>query len=114
MIIVISLLSQLAWTLYLGSAFVLGRAKDHDSDWPNTIFMVTKYPAFASIFIGPAKTILADHRAPSVWQLFIVLLQLLFWWLNRNAGDDDRWNRTKKRLSERVQEVGGRLVVVPA
>lgn len=35
------------------------------------------------------------------------------WWVFRNAdNDDDRWKRRKKKLTEAVKQVGGKLIVV--
>lgn len=44
---------------------------------------------------------------------FTMAMELLIWFLMRDVDDDDRWKRRRKRLTERVAEVGGRLTVVP-
>lgn len=43
-----------------------------------------------------------------------VLLDALVWLLFRNADDDDRWKRRRRRLAQKVAVRGGQLVVVPA
>jgi hypothetical protein len=40
--------------------------------------------------------------------------QLLNWFAFKDIDNDDRWKRRKKKLTEKVKERAGRLVVVPA
>lgn len=38
----------------------------------------------------------------------------MYWLLSKtDRDDDDRWKRRKQRLAEKVEELGGKLVVVP-
>jgi hypothetical protein len=68
-------------------------------------------PAVAAQFA--ADTLLSN---PSLgWRVLLAALNLLNWFLLKDAGgDDDRWKRRKAKLAEKVSQVGGRLVVEPA
>jgi hypothetical protein len=74
---------------------------------------VLKWPALAGIISFWATDVLVQHvRIPS--DVFFFALFLGFWFFFRNAGDNN--NRKKKkepRVRARLQQVGGRLVVVP-
>ena len=49
------------------------------------------------------------------WIPFGVLIDLVTWWFYKDRyGDDDRWQRRAKRVSDVVRNVGHRLVVTPA
>jgi hypothetical protein len=43
---------------------------------------------------------------------FFFILNVIVWF--RDKGDDDRWKRRRKRLSEKVTVTNGQLKVVPA
>lgn len=49
------------------------------------------------------------------WQTFWTALNVLCWLVARNKkDDDDRWKRRGKKLAEKIERQGARLVVVPA
>lgn len=41
-----------------------------------------------------------------------LLLVYYLWWWHRK--DDDRWKKRRRKLTEKIKEAAGRLVVVPA
>jgi hypothetical protein len=46
--------------------------------------------------------------------LFGFVADLLAWWLFKDVDkDDDRWKRRRRKLTEKIQRSGSRLVVVP-
>lgn len=47
------------------------------------------------------------------WNTLVIFCDLMNWFMLKNLDDDDRWKRRRKKLSEKVARVGGRLVAVP-
>jgi hypothetical protein len=58
--------------------------------------------------------VLAAHDGRSWWVMAPLYVGMITWCLLMKNDDDDRWKRRRKRLSERVQAVGGKLVVAPS
>jgi Flp pilus assembly protein TadB len=52
------------------------------------------------------------HDPWNVMRLFWTGVNLLIWWLFRNR-HDDRWNKRRRKLAEKVQQIGGKLVITP-
>lgn len=47
------------------------------------------------------------------WNSFFIACTVLNWWLLKDADDDDRWKRRKRKLAEKIERQGARLVAVP-
>jgi hypothetical protein len=65
--------------------------------------------------VGVLETVLAGEGG-GFWIWVGHALQFACWWIYKNVDDDDedRWKRRKAKLKEKVAQLGGRLVVVPA
>lgn len=48
------------------------------------------------------------------WTALFIVIDGLFWWRYRNVGDDDTWKNLKKKVTEKIEAIRGRLVIVPA
>lgn len=51
---------------------------------------------------------------PPLFQAGLLLLDLLYWRLFRDVGDDDRWKRRRAKTAAAVRRVGARLTLTPA
>jgi hypothetical protein len=58
------------------------------------------------------KAVEEGHTDP--WRLAGMGFDLIMCWFFRHDDDDDRWKRRLKDAGEKVAELAGRLVVVPA
>ncbi len=48
------------------------------------------------------------------WNYIFMGLDVVCWFVLKNRqDDDDRWNRRKKKVTEKVKALGGKLTVVP-
>lgn len=67
-----------------------------------------------AVAVAAVTAALTDY-GPLWSQAFMTALNIVGWWLYKNVGgDDDRWKRRRQKLAEKVEQVGGRLVVAPA
>lgn len=111
----------LSW-LFTMSYLVRAWARLFDSQWlaraselANDLWNEIKYLYLAENVIGPFLDNAADGRAAGPVDYIASLLGAgLWWWMGRVFDDDDRWKKRKAKLTEKVSQVGGRLVVVPA
>ncbi len=53
---------------------------------------------------------MADNHTSAGISTFFGVLFIWLWWMNDG---NDRWKKTKKKLAEKVAEIGGKLQVVP-
>jgi hypothetical protein len=89
----------------------LARARQLANDLWNEL----KYVYLIESVVGPFLDNVQFGKPATVWDYIGVLVGvgLWFYW-RRYFKDDDRWQRRKRKLAEKVEQVGGRLVVVPA
>lgn len=79
----------------------------------NTVWKWTKWPALAYVVTIPASRAIVVGEV--TWFDWLSTVWLLWAWFRfRDVGDDDLGKRLKRRATEAVQRVGGKLVVVPA
>lgn len=78
----------------------------------NTLWLITKYLAFAYVCLGPAMWLTLNGKL-NWWDGAAEALNVWLWWAYKDMGDDDWKKRLKKRLTEAVRAIHGRLVVVP-
>ncbi len=79
----------------------------------NFLWRWSKWPALVWVIMEvPFQIMLREDI--NGWDYLYVVLSLWIWWFYRNSGDDDPWDRLKDKVTEKVEEVRGRLVVVPA
>lgn len=77
----------------------------------NAVWKLLKWPALAGILIQPLYAITVLSRFDSL-DLISLVVCLTYWWLFRNAGDDEDWKRRTRTVFSRVEQRGGRLVEV--
>lgn len=80
----------------------------------NSVWKWTKWPAFVNLFCQPVLDIMFIGDNMHWWSGLIWAANAYNWWMFRNAGDDDWSKKMKARLTETVERVGGKLVIVPA
>ncbi len=80
----------------------------------NNIWRWTKWPALVSILCDIPMIIFVYEKQPDMWDWLLLLFHLGFWYVYRNMGDDDPMNKLKDKITEKVKELNGRLVLVPA
>lgn len=73
------------------------------SKWPGLVYIIVDIPL--QIFL---------REKIDGWDYLLTLMSVIVWWYYRNHGDDDPWDKIKKKAKETVQRFRGRLVVVPA
>lgn len=73
---------------------------------------LVKWPALAYTPFSITADIAAGDNV-SFLAALLFLANLTAWWWLRTAGDDDTLNKLKKKMTEKVTEVAGRLTVVP-
>lgn len=74
---------------------------------------LVKWPALAYTPFSVTADIISGDDV-SFLAALLFLANLVAWWWLRAAGDDDTLNKLKKKMTEKVIEVQGRLVTVPA
>lgn len=47
------------------------------------------------------------------WNTLNIFFALVSWWIYKDVDKDDRWKRRKKKLAEKIERRGARLVAVP-
>jgi hypothetical protein len=105
------------WTVYVWSGLFLviwKTLKPHkERPWLlNTVWKWAKWPAFGWLLANPVLTIvLVGHLA--WYDDLTFLINIWIWYAYRDAGDDDLTKKMKKKAKEIVQQVGGKLVIVP-
>ena len=66
----------------------------------------------------PAVAILVTHDVMTGnmlgWRAFVDACHIINWFYFRNVDEDDRWKRRRRKLAEKIEQRGGRLVAVPA
>lgn len=69
-------------------------------------------PALAAY---PMLLVLHGGRPTSLWDAMFIGFAVINWFSYRNDDDDDdRWKRRLRKVAERIERSGARLVVVPA
>ena len=99
--------------------------------WAGVILSINRIVAFKPKFVAFCKTIFFEFKPfylPSLylsvfegavthmswgWNAAALLIGLFNYWMFRDLhDDDDRWKKRRKKLAEKVEQVGGKLVVV--
>ncbi len=108
---VLSAVLLTAWVVYLvcGAALKSG----FHQPWVNVCWYLSKWPALGGVIHVLTYSIIVEHRAPTPLEWACFLFALWVWWKGRNDGDDSDVKRLKRRATESVKDIGGRLVVVP-
>jgi hypothetical protein len=78
----------------------------------NVVWLITKWPALVYLLTDPVFHLMLGHKLDAVWW-FGELLGLWNWWHYRNIGDDDDWQKLKKKVKEKIAVLGSKLVVIP-
>ncbi len=79
----------------------------------NSLWRWCKWPALASVVLEIPSQLLLGEKV-GMWDYLACVFNLLIWWFYRNVGDDDPMNKLRKKLKEKVAEIGGKLTIVPA
>jgi hypothetical protein len=120
---ILTLIKTLAVTTAFGwyaSSTVLFLWIQFQNPPPNWILALRELRAELRPFYLPAAGIvLAVHigngEIGDWWTAFNDSCRFGLWFMYKDFdNDDDRWKRRKARLTEKIQRVGARLVVVPA
>lgn len=78
----------------------------------NLVWKWAKYPALGHAVGAPVLTVLiAGHL--TFWDYLSTAVNVYVWWQYRDVGDDDWKKKLKKKVTEIVKAVQGRLIVVP-
>lgn len=78
----------------------------------NTAWTWAKWPAFCWLVANPVLTVLLNGHLG--WADDITfLINVWIWYAYKDSGDDDLTKKIKKKAKEIVQQVGGKLVIVP-
>lgn len=106
-----------AWMVYIWSSVILTVAKIWKPDRApvgpiNTVWKWSKWPAFCWLIANPVLTVVLEGH-PSVWEDLAFVMNVWLWYAYKDSGDDDLEKKVKKKAHEIVQQVGGKLVVVP-
>ncbi len=80
----------------------------------NTIWRWTKWPSLVHIIANIPLNIYCYGHRPDIWDWFFLTINLMLWYSYRNMGDDDPMDKLKDKITEKVKEINGRLVLVPA
>lgn len=78
----------------------------------NTVWKWSKWPAFLWLVANPVLTMLLERHL-NVWDDLTCAMNVWLWYAYKDSGDDDLEKKVKKKAHEIVQQVGGKLVVVP-
>lgn len=78
----------------------------------NLLWYWTKWPALASAPLELVVEILLGEPL-DWWDYLSFLATVVIWWMYRNDGDDEDHKKLKKKLGEKVADIGGKLVVIP-
>ncbi len=109
-------LLEVIWSVYIytGLCLILCRAIFWGG-WPRVICSVcwrcSKWPALAAAVVEPVLLSFVYDDGPFASAL-VIAIRLALWWMYRNAGDDDDTKKLKKMLTETVERLRGKLVVV--
>lgn len=103
---------QVAWVL---SGIVLELCKDFGRAKPSLarrLFAELRPFYLLAVLVSIAD--LALNGEMLGWNTVFCALNLACWWIYKDADDDDRWKRRRRKVAEKVARLGGRLTVVPA
>lgn len=66
-------------------------------------------------FVLPAIVVIAIFQdGPMSARIINTVFNIAFWWAYKDLdNDDDRWKKRKRKLKDKVQVSGSKLVVVP-
>lgn len=79
----------------------------------NLMWLVSKWPALVYLILDPFAHWACDMRMDG-WYWLFELLNIFNWYWYRNVGDDDDfWKKKLKKLSEKVAQIGSKLVTLP-
>lgn len=97
--------------VFIVTAKYMGKRLPRHS-WFNGIWRWTKWPALAyTLGDIPGQIIMGE---PITWVDYLALLiNMYVWYIYRDVGDDDPMDKLKDKIKEKVEEVNGRLVLVP-
>lgn len=87
--------------------------KCHHNKRINGIWRWSKWPALAYTLGDIPMQIIIGEKV-GMFDYLSFGLNLWIWYFYRNAGDDDPMNKLRKKITEKVAEIGGKLVLVPA
>jgi hypothetical protein len=108
----INMVANESWTLWVFCSIAI----DLRRRLPDRLVNVCRRIFFESRPFSPLALI-AMHASSSLgaWQWFFTGINITCWLVLRlKKDDDDRWRKRGKKLAEKVQQQGARLVVVPA
>lgn len=55
----------------------------------------------------------STYRERDGWDIVFFAVAVLSYWLYKNVDKDDRWQKRKEKLLEKVAQVGAKLAIVP-
>lgn len=103
------------WCAYIWASFLIGILRDLKRDAPAALRAVRSElrPFALPLALGSYLPNLVNGM--SFWNYIGLAIALACWALYRHdQDDDDRWKRRGKKVAEKVAQVGGKLVLVPA
>ena len=102
------------WWLFAGIAIQVCKMLGREApSLARTVFHELR-PFFLAAVLAQFGSRAAAGEGFDAWDWFNLGLNLWNWYALRNIDDDDRWQRRRKKLADKVSVLGGRLVVVPA
>lgn len=76
------------------------------------VWLFSKWPALVFLILDPFFHFVLDQKM-DFWFWLFEALGFYNWWYYRNMGDDDDWQKLKKKLRDKVAVLRGKLTVVP-
>jgi hypothetical protein len=79
----------------------------------NLMWLVSKWPALVYLILDPFAHWACGMRMDG-WYWLFELINIYNWYWYRNIGDDDDfWKKKLKKLSEKIAQIGSKLVTLP-
>jgi hypothetical protein len=94
---------------YLATCVLLARP-DLRASRLNTCWKYLKWLCLAAYPVSAVTEMI--HHSFDSFDAFTLVSGIISWWLMRDAGDDD-WKKMKEKLTEKIVQIHGRLVVLP-
>lgn len=93
-------------------ALIMVRTPAKTPDLIRRLWRWSKWPALVNAISQPIVNC-ALNGGMTPWEWGAAGTQLVAWWFLRDVDDDDTGKKLKKKLTEKVEQIRGRLAVVP-
>jgi len=112
---VIGFVGTTGWCAYVWSSFLLGVLRDLHFSVPRGLRVIRAELRPFALALGCSSYLPNLVHGMRPWDYVGFGIVLACWAaLRHDKDDDDRWKRRRQKLTEKVAEVGGKLVLVPA